>query len=680
VSSAKLKARVKALTEALNDHNHRYYVLDDPSVSDAEYDELFHELRKIEEEHPDLLADDSPTQRVGSAPLDAFDSVTHAVPMLSLGNAFSAEELGDFDRRVRDKLDVDDGDEIAYVAEPKLDGLAVSLRYEDGIFVQGATRGDGATGENVTINLKTIPSIPLKLRGKKIPKVLEVRGEVFMSHKAFKENNERLAAADQKLFVNPRNAAAGGLRQLDSKKTAERQLSIYCYSLGEVLGADEPETQFEMFAWLKEFGFPTNAEAKRCLGHEACFKYYEAIGKKRAKLAYDIDGVVFKVDKISQQRELGQRSRAPRWAIAQKFPAEEATTVLLDIDWQVGRTGALTPVARLDPVFVGGVTVTNATLHNIDEIERKDVRVKDTVVVRRAGDVIPEVARVVLESRKKGSRKTKLPTQCPVCQSAVERADGDVVARCVGGLQCAAQQREGIKHFASRRAMDIDGLGDKLVEQLADEGLIETYADLFTLEVDALAELPRLAKKSAQNLVDSINTAKATSLGRFLFALGIREVGENTGRQLASHLKSLDAVMKASVDDLQAVDDVGPVAAASIADFFNSDTNVTIIERMMVAGVHFEDPTPGSDIEHEQTLDGKTYVLTGTLDGMTRDEAKELLQQLGAKVSGSVSKKTTALIAGEKAGSKLTKAESLGVPVLDDDGLKELLGPLAPKG
>jgi len=506
------KARIQALTDALNEHNHRYHVLDDPSITDAEYDALYRELQALESEHPEFCRDDSPTQRVGAAPLEGFESVLHAVPMLSLGNAFSADDLADFDRRVRERLDA--AGSITYVAEPKLDGLAVTLRYEAGRFVQGATRGDGKTGENVTANLKTIASIPLTLRGKKIPAVVEVRGEVFMSHTAFASNNQRLIDAEQKPFVNPRNAAAGGLRQLDSRKTAERQLSIYCYGLGEVDAGAAPESQFELFAWLQELGLPTNAEVQRCDGHEACYAFYEAMGKKRPSLGYDIDGVVFKVDELRLQRELGQVSRAPRWAVAQKFPAEEATTVLQEIDWQVGRTGAITPVARLQPVFVGGVTVTNATLHNIDEIERKDVRVNDTVVVRRAGDVIPEVARVVLEHRKRGARITRLPEQCPVCGSAVVRADGDVVARCTAGMKCGAQQREGIKHFASRQAMDIDGLGDKLVEQLADAGLVNSVADLFTLEAEAVAELPRLAKKSADNLINAIDAAKTTTLAR----------------------------------------------------------------------------------------------------------------------------------------------------------------------
>ncbi len=676
MGTSKVEKRIAELRDALNEHNHRYYVLDDPTVSDADYDQHFRELQALEEAHPEHLSEDSPTQRVGSAPLDSFDSVQHAVPMLSLGNAFSEDELADFDKRVIDRLDA--AGSITYVAEPKLDGLAVSLRYEQGRFVQGATRGDGTTGENVTTNLKTIASIPLTLRGKAIPEVLEVRGEVFMSHAAFKSNNQRLEAEGQKCFVNPRNAAAGGLRQLDPKKTAERQLSIYCYALGEVSAGAEPETQFELFAWLQSLGFPTNPEVKQCVGYKACFKYYEALAKKRAKLAYDIDGVVFKVDELRLQKELGQRSRAPRWAVAQKFPAEEAVTTLQEIDWQVGRTGAITPVARLAPVFVGGVTVTNATLHNIDEIERKDVRVGDSVVVRRAGDVIPEVARVNLALRKKNAAPTKLPQRCPVCDATVLRSEGDVVARCTAGLSCGAQQREGIKHFASRKAMDIDGLGDKLVEQLADEGLISTYADVFSLDVDKVAELPRMAKKSAQNLVNAINASKETTLARFLFALGIREVGETTAASLADNFQTLEAVMHADEEQLQAVDDVGPVAAASVLEFFNNEFNVSIVLSMIDAGVVFPKIDASTGPAIEQTLVGNTYVLTGTLAEMTRDEAKALLQQLGAKVSGSVSKKTTALIAGEKAGSKLTKAESLDVPVLGDAELRELLGPLAP--
>ena len=475
------QARARELHALLHEYSHQYHVLDAPTISDFDYDALFHELVALEEKHPELLTPDSPTLRVGAPPLDGFQQVKHVVPMLSLGNAFSEEELNDFDRRVRDRLDMSDNDEsVVYVAEPKLDGLAVSLRYENGIFVQGATRGDGQTGENVTDNLRTIEMIPLKLRTDKPPAVLEARGEVFMSKASFDALNETMVRSDGKAFVNPRNAAAGSLRQLDSRKTSERQLSIYLYGLGEVVGAVAPDNQLDTLHWLAELGFPINDETQRCDGIKACYEFYQSLGERRANLGYEIDGVVFKVDNFKQQQELGFVSRAPRWAIAQKFPAEEAETVMNSVEFQVGRTGALTPVARLEPVFVGGVTLSNATLHNMDEIERKDVRVGDTVIVRRAGDVIPEVARVNLDKRKKGARRIKLPAKCPVCGSAVLNDDTEVKARCTGGMVCDAQRREGIKHFASRRAMDIDGLGDKLVEQLSDAGLINTYSDLYT--------------------------------------------------------------------------------------------------------------------------------------------------------------------------------------------------------
>jgi len=664
------RKKIRALSEQLNEHLYRYHVLDDPSISDAEYDTLFKQLEALESKHPDLLEPDSPTLRVGAPPLDGFEQVKHAVPMLSLSNAFSLEELTDFDRRVKDRLEAGEGNTIEYLAEPKLDGLAISLRYEEGLLVQAATRGDGHTGENVTDNIRTISMLPLRLRTKSPPAVLEVRGEVFMDTESFNTANEKLIAADQKPFVNPRNAAAGRLRQLDSRKTALHRLSIYVYSLGEVSDGVAPDTQSETLEWLGELGFPVNPEIKKCAGPDACYAYYESILKKRPSLAYDIDGIVFKVNSMQQQRELGFVSRAPRWAVAQKFPAEEATTVLLDIEFQIGRTGALTPVARLEPVFVGGVTVSNATLHNMDEIERKDVRRNDTVVVRRAGDVIPEVARVVLDKRKKGARKVKLPATCPVCGSAVVRSDGDAVARCTGGMLCDAQRREGIKHFASRRAMDIDGLGDKLVEQMVDEGLIKTFADLYELNVEQLAELPRMAKKSATNLVNAIEASKQTTLGRFVFSLGIREVGETSAASLADHFGSLDALISADEDALIAVEDIGPVASGSVLAFFAIDDNRTMVNQLIDCGVTF--PVEERD-EIEPTLEGSTYVLTGTLSEMTRDEAKQKLQRLGAKVSGSVSKKTTAVIAGASPGSKVTKAESLGVPVLDEAQLIALL-------
>lgn len=667
----KARKQVEALSKSLNEHLYRYHVLDNPSISDAEYDALYNELEQLESAHPELVSKDSPTLRVGAPPLDGFEQVTHAIPMLSLNNAFSFEELSEFDRRVRDRLELgDDDDQVGFLAEPKLDGLAISLRYETGVLVQAATRGDGKTGENVTENIRTIAMIPLRLRTKKPPAVLEVRGEIFMDAASFKSANEGLTAANEKPFVNPRNAAAGSLRQLDSRKTAKRRLSIYVYSVGEIDGVEAPGSQFETLQWLGELGFPINPEIQQCAGPKACFDFYEGLQKRRPKLGYEIDGVVFKVDDMRQQRELGFISRAPRWAIAQKFPAEEAQTQLLDIEFQIGRTGALTPVARLEPVFVGGVTVSNATLHNMDEIERKDVRPKDTVIVRRAGDVIPEVARVVLEHRKKGARKVKLPTQCPVCSSPVVRADGDAVARCTGGMTCDAQRREGIKHFASRRAMDIDGLGDKLVEQLSDAGLLSSLADLYALNVEQLEQLPRMATKSATNLVASLQASKETTLGRFIFALGIRDVGEGGAAALADHFGSLDAVMQADEPTLESVEDIGPVVSASVVAFFGSDVNRTVVDTLIEQGVQF--PVV-EKVQVEQVLEGNTYVLTGTLTSMTRDEAKQQLVRLGAKVSGSISKKTTALYAGASPGSKVTKAESLDVPVFDEAALQALI-------
>lgn len=657
------------LHQLLHEHSHRYYVLDDPGVSDAEYDTLFRELQDLEAAHPELLTPDSPTQRVGAPPLAGFETVSHAVPMLSLGNAFSREELDEFDRRVRDRLERDDT-LVHYVAEPKLDGLAISLRYENGMFVQGATRGDGRSGENVTENLRTIEMIPLRLRTDNPPSVFEARGEVFMSHSAFEALNASMTEAGKPAFVNPRNAAAGSLRQLDSRKTAERRLSINLYGLGDLQGMDAPASQMEALALLRKLGFPVNHEIAACEGIAACFDFYESLQERRAGLGYDIDGVVFKVDSLAEQRELGFVSRAPRWAIAQKFPAEEAETVIDSVEFQVGRTGALTPVARLVPVFVGGVTVSNATLHNMDEIARKDIMIGDTVVVRRAGDVIPEVARVVLDKRRADSASIVLPDSCPVCGSPVINTDNEVKARCTGGLQCAAQRREAIKHFAARRAMDIDGLGDKLVEQLADAGLIETVADLYTLSAEQVQTLPRMGEKSAANLVAAIDKSRHATLARFLFALGIRDVGETGAALLASRFGSLDALMSATVEQLTAIDDIGPIAANSILTFFANPDNRAVVEALLAAGVELPSQ---SSTQTTDVLAGKTYVLTGTMSAFSRDEAKQQLQQLGAKVSSSVSGKTTAVFAGESPGSKVTKAESLGVPVLDETALQALL-------
>lgn len=674
-SSLPLKSaekRVVVLRELLHEHSHRYYVLDAPTISDAEYDELFRELQQIEQSYPQLLTVDSPSRRVGAPPLDGFEPVNHAVPMLSLGNAFSQEELVEFDRRVRERLERDSSDnsQIAYVAEPKLDGLAISLRYEHGVFVQGATRGDGQTGENVTENLRTIESIPLKLRCVSPPAVLEARGEVFMSHAAFDSLNKTMLAEGKSAFVNPRNAAAGSLRQLDSTKTAQRKLSIYLYGLGELQGMDTPATQMETLQQLGVLGFPVNSEIERCVGIAACYDYYESILQRRLKLGYEIDGVVFKVDSLAEQRELGFVSRAPRWAVAQKFPAEEAQTVVEGVEFQVGRTGALTPVARLQPVFVGGVTVSNATLHNMDEIARKDIRIGDTVVVRRAGDVIPEIARVVLKERSKKTQKIILPQQCPICNSPVVHSELEVKARCSGGLQCPAQRREAIKHFASRRAMDIDGLGDKLVEQLADAGLITSPADLYSLTEEQVKALPRMGEKSAANLIGAIKTSRQTTLSRFLFALGIRDIGETGAALLADRFGSLNAIMQADEESLMEIDDIGPIAAESVRAFFNSQQSRSMLESLLDQGIEFPEVKTRAI---EPTLTGKTYVLTGTLTTLTREQAKQQLQQRGAKVTSSVSKKTTAVIAGDSPGSKVTKAEELGVPLLDEQSLIDLL-------
>lgn len=663
-------ARVAELHALLHDHSHRYHVLDNPSISDAEYDALFSELLALEEQYPELSSVDSPTQRVGAPPLDGFQTVKHAVPMLSLGNAFSRDELNDFDRRVRERLEHDQA-QVVYVAEPKLDGLAISLRYENGVFVQGATRGDGQTGENVTENLRTIDMIPLKLRSDNPPAVLEARGEVFMTHAAFQSLNQAMEAAGKATFVNPRNAAAGSLRQLDSRKTAQRKLSINLYGLGELQGIELPDSQLDALHLLAAFGFPVNAETSRCEGIDACYEFYEALLQRRADLGYEIDGVVFKVDSRAEQRELGFVSRAPRWAIAQKFPAEEALTVLEGVEFQVGRTGALTPVARLQPVFVGGVTVSNATLHNMDEIMRKDVRVGDTVIVRRAGDVIPEVVRSIPEKRPADSAAIVLPKVCPVCGSEVAHSEAEVKARCTGGLQCAAQRREAIKHFASRRAMDIDGLGDKLVEQLFDEGLIASVADLYTLSAEQLLSLPRMGEKSASNLINAISVSRKTTLARFIFALGIRDIGESGGALLASHFGSLQAVMDADEDALTSIDDIGPIAASSVKSFFSNPDNRAVVDALLASGIEL----PSNDaVQTDNSLSGNTYVLTGTLTLFTRDQAKQKLQQLGAKVTGSVSKKTTAVFAGESPGSKVTKAESLGVPVLNEEELLQIIG------
>ena len=664
-------AKVASLREQIRHHNYRYHVLDDPEVPDAEYDRLMRELQSLEAKHPELVSEDSPTQRVGDAPIGEFGAIRHELPMLSLDNAFTEDELRDFDRRVLDRLERDDI-RLEYAAEPKLDGAAVSLLYERGVLRRGATRGDGTTGEDITHNVRTIESVPLKLRGNGFPDVLEVRGEVFMPKSGFEAYNARARAAGEKTFVNPRNAAAGSLRQLDPRLTAERPLDMYAYSVGVVSGGALPGRHSEILEQLLEWGLKVCPERRVVHGVDGCLAFYADIGERRSDLRYEIDGVVYKIDSIDDQQRLGFVSRAPRWAIAHKFPAQEELTTVEGVEFQVGRTGALTPVARLQPVFVGGVTVSNATLHNIDELRRKDVRVGDTVVVRRAGDVIPEVASVIASKRPEKTRRVSLPRKCPVCKSAVVREEGEAVARCSGGLFCEAQRIEALKHFVSRRAMDIDGLGAKLIEQLVAAGRIETPADLFTLEQDELAALERMGEKSASNLIASVEKSKNTTLARFLFALGIREVGEATAVSLANHYGKLKSILSASEEDLQQVDDVGPVVASRIHTFVGEPHNLEVITKLTEAGVRWDEGDPASR-PSSGALAGKTFVLTGSLPSMTRDEAKQLIQAQGGKVTGSVSSKTDYLIAGEKAGSKLTKAQKLDVAVLDQDGLQDLL-------
>src|SRR3984957_5488883 len=664
----KAAARIATLRETLDPDNHRYHALDDPEVPDSEYDRLMLELRALEGEHPDLLTPDSPTQRVGAAPVAAFGAVKHRPAVLSLDNAFSEEDVREFDRRVRERLGREGP--IRYSAEPKLDGLAISARYEEGAFVQGATRGDGETGEDITQNLRTIAALPLKLRTDRPPRILEVRGEAFMPLAGFARFNKEAIARGEKSFVNPRNAAAGSLRQLDPKMTAARPLDLFIYALGVVEGGKLPALHSETLQALRQWGFKISPQSRVVEGAEGCLNYYRDMGTQRPTLPYQIDGVVYKVDDLELQRQLGFVSRAPRWAVAHKFPAEEARTTVRDIEFQVGRTGALTPVARLEPVFVGGVTVSNATLHNMDELTRKDVRVGDTVVIRRAGDVIPEVVRVLAERRVAGAAPGALPSVCPVCGSPVVREETQAVARCTGGRICAAQRKEEIKHFASRRALDIQGLGDKLVEQLVERDWVRTPADLFDLEQSQLATLDRMAEKSAQKLHAAIVAAKHTSLPRFLYALGIRDVGEATALGLAQHFRDVAALRSASAEEIQRVPDVGPVVAANVAAYFADAENRSIVDRLLASGITW--PALG-DATSQGMFAGKTFVLTGTLETLTRDAAQEAIIARGGKVSGSVSKKTHYVVVGAHAGTKLKKAHDFGVTVLDEPAFLELL-------
>jgi DNA ligase (NAD+) len=672
---SKLRSELAELRRTIEAHNFSYHVLDEPTVPDAEYDRLMRRLGEIEREHPDLVTPDSPTQRVGAAKLDAFREVRHAKPMLSLDNAFSDDELGAFDKRVRDRLIGADVavERVSYWAEPKLDGAAISLRYENGELVFGATRGDGATGEDVTHNVRTIRSIPLRLRGAKLPAVFEVRGEVFMPRAGFVEFNKRALDRGEKTFVNPRNAAAGSLRQLDPRLAASRPLDAFFYALGEVSEGDlgALREQSAIVSMLRERGLRTCPEAELVDGVAGCLDYYARIGERRSALPYDIDGVVYKVNKLEWQRELGFVSRAPRWAVAHKFPAQEELTVVRDVEFQVGRTGALTPVARLEPVFVGGVTVSNATLHNMDELQRKDVRVGDTVIVRRAGDVIPEVVAVVLDRRPADARVVELPRKCPECGSDVERGEGEAIARCIGGLFCPAQRKEALRHFASRLALNIEGLGEKVIDQLVDQGIVKTPADLYNLTVGQLAELERMGEKSAQKLIAAINKSKKTTYARFLYGLGIANVGEATALALANDFGKLDELRAADEERLQQVPDIGPIVATAIYAFFREPHNREVIDDLLDAEIRWETTQARS---REQPLLGKTFVITGTLQTMTRDEAKARLQALGAKVAGGVSKKTTALIVGADAGSKLQTAQSLNVETWSEEQLRSALG------
>ncbi|BBC41309.1 NAD-dependent DNA ligase LigA [Photobacterium damselae subsp. piscicida] len=668
--SNELHQELLSLREQLDYHGYRYYVEDNPEVPDAEYDRLMQRLLTIESEHPEWVTIDSPSQRVGGVPLDGFTQVKHELPMLSLDNAFNDDELRAFQKRIQDRLN--DASAIQYCCEPKLDGLAVSLLYENGVLVQAATRGDGTTGENITNNVRTIRCIPLKLQGNDWPTRIEVRGEVFMPKKGFEQLNQRALKTGEKTFANPRNAAAGSLRQLDSKVTATRPLSFYAYAVGIVEGRELEGSQYDRLCQLKSWGFPMSPEIRRVDSIEEVIGYHQMIGEKRESLEYDIDGVVIKVDKVDTQLQLGFVARAPRWAIAYKFPAQEEMTLLNNVEFQVGRTGAITPVAKLEPVFVGGVTVSNATLHNADEIARLGVMVGDTVIIRRAGDVIPQIVSVVESRRPADASPVIFPTECPVCQSKVERIEGEAVARCTGGLFCQAQRKEALKHFVSRKALDVDGCGEKVIEQLVDREMVTTPADLFRLSAGVVTALDRMGPKSAQKLVDAFGNAKETTLPRFIYSLGIREVGEATAANLAHYFETLEALMTASKEQLIEVPDVGEIVAAHIFNFFREEHNLAVVNDLREVGIHWPDLEKVAD-DVELPFEGKTVVLTGSLSQLSRTEAKEALQKLGAKVTGSVSKKTDLVVAGEAAGSKLTKAQELGIEVWDEQQLIDFM-------
>ncbi len=667
-ASKAIQAEVDQLRADINHHNYLYHSLDTPEISDAEFDQLFRRLKALEAEHPELVTDDSPTQRVGAEPLAGFTQVTHEIPMMSLDNAFNEDDVVDFDRRIRTRLGSDDV--VQYACEPKIDGVAVSLLYEDGKLIRGATRGDGTTGEDITANVRTIESVPLKLMGQGYPARLEVRGEVYIARSTFAQINAEAEERGDKVFANPRNAAAGSLRQLDPKLTAKRRLTMFCYSVGLVEGGELADGQFEILQALKSWGLRINPLVQVVSGADGCVDYYQDMLTRRPSLDYEIDGVVFKVNSLEQQQTLGFLTRSPRWAIAHKFPAEEGVTVLNDVEFQVGRTGAITPVARLEPVQVAGVTISNATLHNMDEIQRLDLRIGDTVVIKRAGDVIPKVVSVIADKRPADAIEVSLPEACPACGSDIQLLPGEVVARCSGGLSCSAQRKEAIRHFASRLAFDIEGLGDKLVDQLVQADMIKTPADLYDLTLDELVSLERMATKSAENLLGALEKSKSTTLPRFIYALGIQEVGESTAAQLARHFAELDKLRQANEEALIEVPDVGPIVAEKIAVFFRQPHNEEVIDALLEKGIHWpaiEQPAG------EAALEGKTFVLTGTLTNLKRNEAKARLQTLGAKVAGSVSKNTDYVVAGDAAGSKLTKAQELGIEILDENQLIALL-------
>lgn len=661
--------KIQQLRQQLRHHEYQYHVLDQPQIPDSEYDHLMNQLKRLEADYPQLIVADSPTQRVGAKPLAGFQQITHELPMLSLDNAFSNEDFYAFERRIQERLA--NMQALEFCCEPKLDGLAVSILYINGILTQAATRGDGSTGEDITSNIRTIRNIPLQLLTKTPPTRLEVRGEVFMPHAAFEQLNQDALQHGQKTFANPRNAAAGSLRQLDPKITRQRRLMLNAYSIGISEGISLPDSHYQRLQWLKSIGIPINQEIRICCGSQQALQFYQAIAAKRDQLGYDIDGTVFKVNDIALQQQLGFIARAPRWAVAYKFPAQEQLTILKDVEFQVGRTGAITPVAKLEPVFVAGVTVSNATLHNGDEIQRLNIAIGDTVIIRRAGDVIPQITGIIAERRPAHAKPIIFPPICPVCGSAIRRIDGEAVARCTGGLFCDAQRKEALKHFVSRKALDIDGVGDKLIEQLVDRELLHTPADLFRLEKTTLMRLDRMGEKSAQNALNSLEKAKKTTLARFIFALGIRDVGEATALNLANHFKTLEAIRTADQDQLKTVQDVGDVVAMRIYLFWQEAHNVSVVEDLLAQGIHW-DAIEEKEI-NDNPLKDKNVVLTGSLTKMTREQAKAYLQQLGCKVSSSVSSKTDYLIAGEKAGSKLSKAQTLGINILSEDELLALI-------